>query len=285
MSSTTARPSPAAPTGERSAAGRLMVSPIRPRTYAVIGTRIAAMTFDDAVRYLLDAARERWRVSAHFCTTHTLVEAAQNERLRTALNAASLAAPDGMPLVWLGRRRGERVERVCGPDLMPAIIDRGRQDGARHFFYGGAPGVAERLAERLGERFPGMIVAGTHSPPFRTLTAEEDAAEVALIDRSCPDFVWVCLGSPKQDLWIADHRGALEATVLLAVGAAFDFHSGGLRRAPAWMQRAGMEWLFRLWAEPRRLARRYTVTNARFAYLLVRETLRARGVGTRAGRR
>ena len=118
------------------------------------------------------------------------------------------------------------------------------------------------------ESYPGLEVVGTHSPPFRQLTPEEDAAEVALINAARPDYVWIGLGAPKQDLWAARQRAVLDAPVLLAVGAAFDFHSGGLRRAPAWMQRTGLEWLFRLLAEPRRLIRRYAVTNTRFVYLV-----------------
>lgn len=248
-----------------------------PPRYRVVETRIAAFDLDEAVRLFLEAPASGDRLRAHFCTTHTLVEASDNRRLRDALNhEEAIAAPDGMPLVWVGRAMGRRVGRVCGPDLMPLLIDRSREQGARHFFYGGAPGVAETLAARLAERFPGLIVAGTHSPPFRPLTAAEDAAEVELINAARPDYVWVGLGSPKQDLWIADHRSSLDASVLFAVGAAFDFHSGGLRRAPVWMQRTGSEWLYRLLAEPRRLLRRYTVVNTRFVLLLARQILARR---------
>jgi N-acetylglucosaminyldiphosphoundecaprenol N-acetyl-beta-D-mannosaminyltransferase len=248
-----------------------------PSRYRVIETRIAAFDLDDAVRLFLAAPNSGDRLRAHFCTTHTLVEASGNARLRDALNhEEAVASPDGMPLVWVGRAMGKQVGRVCGPDLMPILIDRSREQGARHFFYGGAPGVADALAARLGERFPGMIVAGTHSPPFRPLTAEEDAAEIELINAARPDYVWVGLGSPKQDLWIDDHRASLNASVLFAVGAAFDFHSGGLRRAPVWMQRTGTEWLYRLIAEPRRLLRRYTVVNTKFVLLLARQILARR---------
>lgn len=245
--------------------------------YPVIDTPIAAVGFEAAVQLLLDApARgERWHV--HFCTVHSLVEATDDPDLRAVFAAPdSLAAPDGVPLVWVGRARGVEVERVCGPDLMPALIARSVASGSRHFFYGGAPGVADVLAIRLQELAPGLVVAGTHSPPFRRLTPEEDAAEVAMINAARPDYVWVGLGAPKQDHWVASHRSQLDAAVLLAVGAAFDFHSGGLRRAPAWMQARGLEWLFRLYAEPRRLARRYLVTNARFVGLLLGETIRRR---------
>ncbi len=253
-----------------------------PPRYRVIETRIAAFDLDAAVDLFLAAPSSGDRLRAHFCTTHTLVEASDNARLRDALNhAEAIASPDGMPLVWVGRAMGKQVGRVCGPDLMPLLIDRARAQGARHFFYGGAPGVADALASRLADRFPGMIVAGTLSPPFRALTPEEDAAEVDLINAAKPDYVWVGLGSPKQDLWIADHRSRLDAAVMFAVGAAFDFHSGGLRRAPVWMQRTGTEWLYRLLAEPRRLLRRYTVVNTKFVLLLARQIL-ARRLG-RAG--
>ena len=247
-----------------------------PPTFHVLGVPIGVVTFQGAVQFLLAAMADSRRVSVHFCTTHTVVEAHDDPALRAALEVADLPAPDGMPLVWLGRRQGEAIERVCGPDLMPALIDQGRAHGARHFFYGGAPGVADRLAVRMAQRFPGMIVAGTYSPPFRRLLPDEDAAEVALINAAKPDYVWVGLGTPKQDLWVASHRARLDAAALLAVGAAFNFHSGTVKRAPAWMQRTGTEWLFRLAAEPRRLARRYTVVNTRFAYLLLREALAAR---------
>jgi N-acetylglucosaminyldiphosphoundecaprenol N-acetyl-beta-D-mannosaminyltransferase len=253
-----------------------------PPRYRVIETRIAAFDLDDAVRLFLAAPASGDHLRAHFCTTHTLVEASGNATLRDALNHEdAVASPDGVPLVWVGRAMGKQVSRVCGPDLMPLLIDRSREQGARHFFYGGAPGVADALAARLGERFPGMIVAGTHSPPFRALSAEEDAAEIEMINAGRPDYVWVGLGSPKQDLWIADHRSSLEASVLFAVGAAFDFHSGGLRRAPLWMQRTGTEWLYRLIAEPRRLLRRYTVVNTKFVLLLARQIL-ARRLGRAA---
>jgi N-acetylglucosaminyldiphosphoundecaprenol N-acetyl-beta-D-mannosaminyltransferase len=248
-----------------------------PSRYRVIETRIAAFDLEEAVQLFLAAPAAGARLRAHFCTTHTLVEASDNPRLREALNHNdAVASPDGMPLVWVGRAMGKEVGRVCGPDLMPLLIDRARQQDARHYFYGGAPGVAEALASRLAERFPGLVVVGTYSPPFRALTSEEDAAEVEMINAARPDYVWVGLGSPKQDLWIADHRSRLDAAVLFAVGAAFDFHSGGLRRAPAWMQRTGTEWLYRLIAEPRRLLRRYTVVNARFVLLLARQILSRR---------
>ena len=234
--------------------------------YPVIGTPIAAARFDDVLELLASAPAESLRLHVHFCTVHSIVEAADDEVLRDVFAAPdSLALPDGVPLTWVGRLGGRTVERVCGPDMMPALIARTAASGARHYFYGGAPGVA-----------PGIVVAGTSSPPFRPLTPDEDAAEIAAINATRPDYVWVGLGAPKQDLWAARQRPHLDAAVILAVGAAFDFHSGGLKRAPGWMQRHGLEWVFRLWSEPRRLARRYLVTNTRFLALLARDAIARR---------
>lgn len=248
-----------------------------PSRFPVVGTPIADTTFEDALRILLDAPAEGRRIHVHFCTVHSLVEAADDPVLLEAFAAPdSLALPDGVPIVWVGRAQGKGVERVCGPDVMPALLDRSRASGARHYFYGGAPGVAERLAGRMRAAYPGLEVVGTYSPPFRAQSAEEDAADAELINAARPDYVWVGLGAPKQDLWAARQRPYLDSAVVLAVGAAFDFHSGGLRRAPAWMQRLGLEWLYRLAAEPRRLARRYFVTNSRFVVLLVRSRLAGR---------
>lgn len=212
------------------------------------------------------------RLSLHFATAHTMVETQENAQLREAL-AQGLVEPDGMPLVWLGRRQGLRVERVCGPDFMPAVIEHGIRNGRTHFFYGGAPGVPDDLAARLVARYPGMRVAGSLSPPFRVLSTDEDQAIIAEINAVGPDYVWVGLGAPKQDLWVAAHRSRLHAPVLLAVGAAFDFHAGRRRRAPRWMQRSGTEWIFRLVSEPRRLAGRYTRVNAQFLRLILAERL------------
>lgn len=258
------------------AEGRAIEASNGPHYFTVLGVRLAGMRFESAVARLLGAPALGERIRVHFCTAHTLVEASDSERLRAALEKPALVATDGMPLVWIGRARGAAIQRVCGPDLMAAVLDRGRTAGYRHFFMGGAEGVPEELAVRMSAKYPGLLVAGTYSPPFRPPTPEEDRELVARLNAANADYVWVGLGSPKQELWLADHRDLLDAPVLLAVGAAFDFYSGRVRRAPRWMQRTGTEWLFRLAADPRRLWRRYTVTNMRFAALLVAEAWRQR---------
>jgi N-acetylglucosaminyldiphosphoundecaprenol N-acetyl-beta-D-mannosaminyltransferase len=179
--------------------------------------------------------------------------------------------------VWLSRLRGFRdVERVYGPDLLLACCDHSRVIGYRHFFYGGGPGVPELLSERLRARFPGLSVAGGFSPPFRELTPDEDAECVHRINAAHPDIVWVGLGTPKQERWMAEHRATLDAAVLIGVGAAFDFHAGLKRQAPRWMQRSGLEWLFRLLAEPRRLWRRYLRNNPLFVWHVLLQSLHLR---------
>jgi exopolysaccharide biosynthesis WecB/TagA/CpsF family protein len=236
--------------------------------FEVLGVRINSAPFADVVGRVLRAPQSGEHLSLHFATAHTLVEAQEDEQLRDALSDG-LTQPDGMPLVWLGRAGGRHVERVCGPDFMPALLAQGISLGRTHFFYGGAAGVPEALAARLSARYPGLRVAGTLSPPFRPLTPEEEDRIIAQINAAAPDYVWVGLGTPKQDLWLAANRPRLNASALIAVGAAFDLLAGRRRRAPKWMQRTGTEWIYRLAMEPRRLGSRYTRVNARFLRLLI----------------
>jgi N-acetylglucosaminyldiphosphoundecaprenol N-acetyl-beta-D-mannosaminyltransferase len=240
----------------------------------ILGVGISAVDMRRAVDTIHTWIAQRAPHYVCIFTVHSVMECQRNERLRAIANRSGMTTPDGMPLVWLSRLRGHRdVSRVYGPDLMLALCEESIEKGYRHFFYGGAEGVAVELAARLTERYPGLQVAGTYSPPFRPLTEDEDQQVVDLINRSGADIVWVGLGTPKQDFWVADHVGRLEAPVLLAVGAAFDFHSGRKRQAPRWMQRAGLEWLFRLLTEPRRLWYRYLVLNPLFIALVTLQLL------------
>jgi N-acetylglucosaminyldiphosphoundecaprenol N-acetyl-beta-D-mannosaminyltransferase len=162
---------------------------------------------------------------------------------------------------------------------MLACCTRSLETGASHYFFGGAPGIADRLAGRLSARFPGLKVAGTCSPPFRPLTPDEDAELIERIDAANPDIVWVGLSTPKQERWMAAHVGRLKAPALVGVGAAFDFHAGVKRQAPRWMQRNGLEWAFRLGTEPRRLWKRYLVNNPSFVWQVARARLRRATAG------
>jgi len=247
-----------------------------PARFPLIGTPVSAITFEGLVQALVAAPGMGRRLAVHFCTVHSLVAAAERADLRDAFRDADVVAPDGMPLVWAGRLRGRRVERVCGPDFMPALIDAGRAVGARHYFLGGRPGTPERLAQRFATRFPGTIVAGTFSPPFRALTAEEDAALVERINAARPDFVWVGLGSPKQEHLIRALRPLLPRCWMIGVGISFSFIAGDVRRAPPWMQKTGLEWVHRLAQEPKRLAHRYLVDDIPFAFSLFWHALRRR---------
>lgn len=239
-----------------------MTSPTR---FNVLGVGVSALTLEQARDLVVGARGQTRRGYICACTVHMIGESRRDAAYRRILNESLLTTPDGMPLVWLARHHGHRdVTRVYGPDLLLAVCAAGRTAGLRHFFYGGAPGVADELRVRLTARFPGLHVVGTHSPPYRPLTAEEFANLQTTIAATRPDVIWVGLGTPKQDRFMAAHWRELDAAVLIGVGAAFDFHSGRVRQAPHWMQRSGLEWLFRLATEPRRLASRYLVHNPMF---------------------
>lgn len=233
----------------------------------ILGVGVSAIEMERALDTI-----ESWIVlhdAQYVCVTgvHGVMESMHDDSLRRIHNQAGMVTPDGMPLVWLSRLWGSpEVRRVCGPDLLRECCNRGLAKGLRHFFYGGAEGVADLLSARLQSRNPGLIVAGTYCPPFRPMTEDEDIAVVQLIDDAKPDIVWVGLSTPKQERWMASHVGRLSAPVLVGVGAAFDMHAGLKPRAPAWMQQSGLEWLFRLRIEPRRLWRRYLLNNPAFVW-------------------
>jgi len=236
----------------------------------ILGVGISAINMAMALEII-----EGWiaRREPHYvCVTgvHGVMESQRDRQLRRIHNQAGLVTPDGMPLVWLSWLKGHRhVDRVYGPDLMLAFCERSVTRGYRHFFYGGAEGVPEQLAANLRRRFPGLKVVGIYSPPFRPLTPEEDEQVVQMINQAAPDIVWVGLSTPKQERWMAAHVGRVKAPVLIGVGAAFDFLAGRKRQAPRWMQRSGLEWLFRLLTEPRRLWKRYLINNPLFVLLVL----------------
>jgi N-acetylglucosaminyldiphosphoundecaprenol N-acetyl-beta-D-mannosaminyltransferase len=250
----------------------------RAKRVNVLGVGVSAVSMQQALDTI--AGWVDTREPHYVCVSgvHGVMESHRDEGLRRIHNAAGLVTPDGMPLAWLGRAfGGAHVERVYGPDLMLECCDAFAARGYRHFFYGGAAGVPERLAARLRERIPSLQVAGCHSPPFRALTSEEDDALVRRINESAADVVWVGLSTPKQERWMHAHVARLTAPALIGVGAAFDFHAGLKRQAPRWIQRSGFEWLFRLVTEPRRLWRRYLRNNPEF---VVRVLMQAAGLRT-----
>jgi N-acetylglucosaminyldiphosphoundecaprenol N-acetyl-beta-D-mannosaminyltransferase len=230
-----------------------------PARINILGTHICAINMNQALETI--RAWLAQRESQYICVTpaHVVMDGYRSPAIRGWINQAGLATPDGMGIVWLLKLKGYRsVSRVYGPDLVLKVCELFLPDRRRHFFYGGEPGVAEQLVRRLSARFPGLQVAGTFSPPFRPQTPAEDEAAIRRINDAGTDVLWVGIGSPKQEQWMAEHIGRVNAPVMIGVGAAFDFLSGRKPQAPVWIQHAGLEWLFRLAREPRRLWRRYS---------------------------
>jgi len=244
-------------------------------SFQVLGVRVNAIQIPSVI-----AEMEKWiaqRDGCHFIAVtgmHGITEAQHDPQLKVILNSADLVVPDGMPLVWLGRVQGHDLQRrVYGPELMASFLQATSKKGYRHFFYGGALGVPEQLSVTLLNRIPGFQSVGTYSPPFRPLISEENEQIVETINNTAPDVLWVGLSTPKQERWMHEHRKKLKVPVVVGVGAAFDFHSGTKRQAPPWMREHGLEWLFRLAQEPRRLWRRYLVGGTQFLFWVALERL------------
>jgi N-acetylglucosaminyldiphosphoundecaprenol N-acetyl-beta-D-mannosaminyltransferase len=237
-----------------------------PATADVLGTRVSLVDYDDVMDWIdaMVAAAQRGYICV--APVHTIMAAREDPDLRAAVAGASLTVPDGQPIVWALNALGHHLgDRVYGPTLMARYCERSAATGVRMFLYGGRDeDAARRLEHVLVSRYPGLRIAGRYVPPFRPLTEVERDAVAAEINASRADVVWVGIGVPKQEKWMASMRDRLEAPVLVGVGAAFDFHAGLVAQAPRWLQRAGLEWAFRLLQEPRRLWRRYLRYNPRF---------------------
>jgi N-acetylglucosaminyldiphosphoundecaprenol N-acetyl-beta-D-mannosaminyltransferase len=236
-----------------------------PNRVNVLGVGISVLNLKTALEAIAAAVRDRRK--GYICVTgvHGVMEAQDDAEFKRILNGAFLCTPDGMPMVWAGRLSGHReMRRVYGPDLMLDVCAWSETTGAKHFFYGGAEGVAELLAKKLKEKFPKLQVAGAYTPPFRPLNESEVKGLQAQISACRPDILWVGLSTPKQEKFMAEFLPKLDVTLMLGVGAAFDFHSGRVRQAPRWMQRSGLEWFHRLCSEPRRLWKRYFRNNPLF---------------------
>jgi N-acetylglucosaminyldiphosphoundecaprenol N-acetyl-beta-D-mannosaminyltransferase len=208
---------------------------------------------------------------------HTLVTAHRDPGLKRVMHSAALNTMDGQPLRWYANlvRKARLSDRVCGPELMLRCLDKGRQQGWKHYLLGGKKEVLQTLEDRIKKEFPGTDIVGAESPPFRPLTESEDRELVERINVSGADFLWVGLGAPKQEFWISDHLERLKTPINIGVGAAFDFHAGEIDRAPAWMQRLGLEWVHRIVHDPR-LWSRYLSTNPPFLWMLVRDFFKYR---------
>lgn len=242
--------------------------------FHIAGVRIHAIRVADAVSTIDEWIRTHRRDYIVLTGAHGVVEMQSDAQLRDINNKAGLTTPDGMSVVWVGKLKGQRgVEKVYAPDIMVETFRSGVDRGYRHFLYGGDVGVADILRAKLSARFPGIQIVGTYCPPFRPLTDAEVEDVAAQINRAAPDVVWVGIGCPKQERWMAKFRPILQAPVLIGVGAGFDFLAERKPLAPRWIQHSGFEWLYRMLSEPKRLWPRYSRVVPRFMYLVAREAV------------
>ncbi|MBI5951015.1 MAG: WecB/TagA/CpsF family glycosyltransferase [Chloroflexi bacterium] len=235
----------------------------------LMGTRVDPTTYLQAVELILDVAMRNESCVVYAANVHMLMESYDSPAFKAVVNSADLVTPDGMPLVWILRLKGQKdQQRVYGPTLMLYVLEAAAREKVPVGFYGGMPEVLQALTARVQVKFPDLKIVYSFSSPFREMSREEDKQVIEDINNSGTRILFVGLGCPKQEKWMAEHRGKINA-VMLGVGAAFDFHAGVKPQAPAWMQKAGLEWLHRLATEPRRLWRRYLYHNPRFVFLAI----------------
>lgn len=242
----------------------------KPKTCRIMGVQIAVTDMEQTLALIAENL-QTWK-GEYICVSnvHTTVTAYEDPDYRQVQNGAVMALPDGGPLSAYSRRCGfPQAQRVTGPDLMKRILEESAEHGWRHYFYGSTEQTLDALRGWIARRYPGAVIAGMYSPPFRPMTPEEDEEIVRKINDTSPDFVWVGLGAPKQERWMAAHRGRVHA-LMLGVGAAFDYEAGNIRRAPEWMQKHSLEWLYRMMQDPRRLIGRYLNTNLKFLWWAMR---------------
>lgn len=249
-----------------------------PPTADVLGVPMALTDYERTMDWIDATIAARGKGYVCVAAVHTVMVFQEDAELREAVLGSDLTVPDGTPIVWAMNALGNKLsQRVYGPELMARHCARSAKTGARIFLYGGAnQGALVQLALNLRRRYPGVRIVGGYSPPYRPLTGEEEDAVVAEINASGADVVWVGIGVPKQEKWMAAMRDRLDAPVLIGVGAAFDFHAGRVAQAPDWIQALGMEWAFRLSREPRRLWKRYAMYNPKFVVGFIRQYLRTR---------
>ena len=246
--------------------------------FSLLDARLTAARIDDVVDRVVALAQGNGKHYVCVFAADSLLKCRDNPELAEIANASDMTLCDGMPLVWVGRKIAKLdMNRCYGPDVMIKTIERGCSKGLRHFFYGcDCNETFDKLKTNLVSKFPDVIIAGNYVPPFRELSPNEKSEIVRLINDSKADCVWVGIGTPRQDFWIREFRPLVDAPVMLSVGAAFNFHAGTVRQAPRWMMRCGLEWLFRLMAEPRRLWRRYLIGNPRFLWLIAKQAVTKR---------
>ncbi|MDO4803752.1 MAG: WecB/TagA/CpsF family glycosyltransferase [Lachnospiraceae bacterium] len=234
----------------------------------ILGVRLAVTDMQKLVEFTEKNLKDLSGDYYCFSNVHTAVMAHDDRHYRMVQNGGAIAAPDGGPLSYVGRRRGYAdMQRVAGPSFMEEIFAISGEKGYRHYFYGATQETLDKMREKLEREYPDLVIAGMYSPPFRRLTDEEDCEVVRMINDAHPDFVWVGLGAPKQEIWMARHRGRVDG-LMAGVGAAFDYYAENIKRAPLWMQSCNLEWLYRLAQNPKKLFRRYLYTNLKFLWLI-----------------
>ena len=240
----------------------------------ILGVRVDAVTMPQTMGCIDSWIARGEKRYVCVAAAHVVMDGYWNPDVRKWMNQAGLTVPDGMGTVWLLKWKGFRpVERIYGADLMLRACEQGIVKGWRHFFFGGEAGTADLLAARLAERFPGLQVAGTATPPFREMTPAEDGALIRQVEEARADILWLGISSIKQIRWMGTHLGKIDIPVMIGVGAVFDFLSGRKKQAPRFVQRSGLEWFFRLCCEPRRLWKRYVVGNTLFVFWLMKDKL------------
>ncbi len=245
-------------------------------TICLLGVKVSKVSPIKARTQIFQWIKEKQRTYVCVAPVSTLVDAQHDSAYADVINAAGMVTPDGMPVVWLAKAKGcADIERTYGPNLMLSLC---QEAGVKHFFYGGTEAVLENLKIKLKQRNPSMDIVGSYAPDFSPHAKVESSAIIDMINASQPDIIWVALGSPKQDFWMSYNRAYLNAPVLMGVGAAFDFLSGTKSQAPRWIQQSGLEWLFRLCCEPKRLWRRYLVGNTLFIFYILKSLLRERKI-------
>ena len=241
----------------------------------ICGVRVSAVNLTIACDIFDGWIRDRKKTYVCVAPVSTIVDCQSDDEYKRIVNKADMVTPDGMPVVWVGRLKGSTtIDRTYGPDLMHAFCDYSQAKGYKHYFYGGSESTCSLLKSVLNNKFHNLNIIGSFAPPLRPVHAKESSEIIDKINSSNPDIIWVGLGSPKQDYWMYEHRDLFKAPILVGVGAAFDFIAGTKKQAPKWMQRSGLEWLYRLCCEPKRLWRRYLIGNTKFLYYLMTDLFR-----------
>lgn len=235
----------------------------------ILGVNINVTNMKETISYITDNLEKLKGNYICVSNVHTTVMSYENEEYRNIQNSGAMALPDGGPLSFISRRRGfKEAERVTGPDLMKEIFKISEEKGYKHYFYGSTQETLDELKVKLNQEYPKLNIVGMYSPPFRVLTNEEHREIIEKVNASKADFLWVGLGAPKQEIWMYEHRKKIKS-LMIGVGAGFDYHADKLKRAPMFMQKNNMEWIYRLIQDPRRLFKRYSITNSKFFIYLI----------------